>query len=431
MTTTCIIIAIVVFAIALFLILWNSPAKSNYEAGNRLTSSTPPPLGLPIIPIGSIGTSVTASTPNVVYQLPVADAGIVGQSITINFAVPGNFAVQAQLGVINVQDLNISSTSSYPYIFYSSTPMLVQPKGSAIYNIGYVQDVLSVTFTLRQSGNAFVWVGQSTPQPISADRVSVTSSTTINVPPTAQHVHIEAWGAGGAGGMMQQQQNMTTTVSGSGGGSGGAFVYDAPISASVVKSISFSIGTGGKNPEDKGGDTKVQLGPLQMIATGGMNGTPSPSNGTEGSGGVGGGVTATYNGHAVYFPPPATLTTFPGVAGGNTSGLSNAFPTVCGLSGSFNVTAVGIPGMYGCLNLGSSKIVASAPGGGAGGYAGAGGSANTFTYSSLEGFSFRDNGGGVAAQSHSGAGGAGQGPDITLYQPGISGADGGAILLFT
>lgn len=432
----CIVIAIIVFAVVLFFILWNGSTKSNYAAMQIQTSSstltsTPPSLGLPIIPIASVGTVVTASTPNVVYQLPAASAALVGQPITINFTVPGNFAVQAQPGIINLQDPNISSSSSYPYIFYSSTPLLTQPKGSAIYNIGYVQDVLSVVFTLHQSGNNFVWAGQSTPQPISADRVSITSNTTINVPPSAQHVHIQAWGGGGAGGMMLQQQNMTTTQSGSGGGSGAAFVYDAPIDPSAIKSISFSIGSGGKNPEDKGGDTKVQLGPLLLVAGGGMNGTPTPGDGTQGLGGAGGTVTATYNGKPSYFPPNTTFTPINGTAGGNTSGLSNAFMKLCGLAGTPNVTPVGLAGNYGCLNLGTSNLLASAPGGGAGGYAGAGGSANTFTYSSSEGFSFRDDGGGVAAQSHSGAGGAGQGPDVTQYQPGISGADGGAILLFT
>lgn len=379
----------------------------------------------------------------------------------MTFGAPGVYAfkttpLSSSAITPTIQDPVVSTTESYPIFIYSSVPALVQPHGSVLYDsAGYVQDVASVTFTptgtvstsrLASSSpqKVVVWDATSQAQPLSSDRLIITKNTTIEVPPNATQVHIQAWGGGGAGGAVFSQSNTigvpVSVQSGSGGGSGGAFVYDGPISSASSRTITFTIGKGGSKPGENGGDTIVDIGGLKIPATGGKAGAtsqpapPVPGGGASTSGGaMAGGAGGTAGGN-LYLPPPINFSIIPGAQGGATSQYIDGqyqppqSGNLCGSTGMVAATPLSTAGLAGCIAGGT--LVYSSPGGGAGGYVGSGGSADNFTYD-VQANNLEIVGGGSAATLNGGGGGAGEGPGLTSAQPGVPGADGGAILIFS
>lgn len=428
------LVLILIGALIILFLFAVSGNKSNFVATSSLirpslSSSVQPNFNLPVVQLPS-NQSGTLFEPTAIYQLPAISPAIPNQYVTVYFKNFGNYLLRGSSDdSVTIQDNLISDTKSYPYIFYSTTPMLTQPKGQVIYDsIGYVQDAYSVAFTVAPNSTN-KWLAVTTPQPLSADRISINSSTTIQVPPNAKSVHIEAWGGGGAGGKVINMANSVgvpvSSQAGSGGGGGGAFIYDAPISSTTTKSISFSIGKGGNNAGDNGENTVVKVGDLGLTAYGGKAGL---SQNQVTPGGDGGSAAPNNN---VYLPPPITWSVINGAQGGATSTYVGYTSSQCGVAGTSSSSAIGIGGSAGCIQSSDNfELVYSAPGGGAGGYAGRGGSSNYFIYTGPDsGFSTLRIG--TAATKNGGGGGGGQGPDQNNNQPGVAGADGGAILIFS
>lgn len=405
---------------------------------NASLGNVPP---LPQLPIHIIPDNVAiyqALTASVILQLPTPSTGTIGQTITIIFGVPGQFVVSAEnvepdLGfTTGVQDLGVSATQYFPYIVYSSVPTLSRQTAGTMFGLGFVSDALSVTFTLKGVPNqtnptALIWSGITTPQPLSASRIALGPGIrTIDVPINATNVFIQAWGGGGAGGpVIAVGPEFNPIRAGSGGGSAAGFVYNTPVDP-TTRTITLSVGSGGKNPGNNGEETRLTIGDFIAVAQGGFGGITIGTSGEFAPGGAGGVITITVAGNPI--PPPSGFVGTNGVQGGGTSSLVNA--AVCGNPGQNNPQGFS-GGQPGCIDPGNSGTVVSGAGGGAGGYNGNGGSGNNFTFNSEAAFSFQNNGGGIAAQSNSGAGGAGQGPDVPEFQPGIPGGDGGGIVIFS
>lgn len=109
-----------------------------------------------------------------------------------------------------------------------------------------------------------------------------TESGTFNIPDGVKHVFITGGAGGGAGGLAKVENEEAT--GGAGGGAGAGILF-YPIKVNKSRTITFTIGKGGIEPSQDGGDTIVKYEDI-VLNLGGGKGCSDVHATTGGAGGT-------------------------------------------------------------------------------------------------------------------------------------------------
>lgn len=343
--------------------VWGANALDPKAVGAKTSIGTTPPIAPND---GDLWLAVDANGGAQMQRYSAASATWVG--LTWNTDSIAANAITA--GLINVGSLNgIDITSATVRSGTITGSMTGTMQGSVI------GSKISGSDFVIDSDNGRILVYQQTATP-----VPLTGSGTYPVPPTANQIKVEAWGAGGGGG----GGNVTgSTLLYGGGGGGGEYAAESSYAVTAGQQIPYSVGAAGAagaaTPTAGGNGGNTSFG--TVLAHGGQGGgagtkiANSNGNGTPGLGGTSSNNLIHYNGgNAVYGGGGGAG---PLSAGGNAP-WDGAFSGGAAVAG-------GSAGGASAFSGGGANPAVAAKSGGAPGGGGGGGFVNVFTNAIMAG----------------------------------------------